>query len=193
MGTFASKHWDDTSGDNSALPTSQKFPVIPTTALMMTHIRNNSKKYPFFCFLCFILSFWHISRFFCFSCLISSFWHISRNKYFRWLLPWFKPSPTNLSLPYLHGWHRTTWPHKPPVSSPCPSTTAQSLPPQPMSMPFRWKDGWQKTVPLNVSSRGKSAKLSAMKTNTSRTNKCYARELFSLQSLPPQLRVVCFL
>jgi hypothetical protein len=47
MGTIASNHWDETSGDNSALPTSQQCSVIPTTALMMTHINNYSEKDPF--------------------------------------------------------------------------------------------------------------------------------------------------
>jgi hypothetical protein len=40
MGTIASEHRDDTSGKYSALPTSQQCPVIPRTALMMTHISN---------------------------------------------------------------------------------------------------------------------------------------------------------
>jgi hypothetical protein len=122
MGTNTPEHWNDTPGNYSTLSTSQQCPVIPTTAPLMTHVSHFSKKDTLSYFLCFILSFWHISR--------------NEIKF-----PTVYSSDSNQdqrTFPYLHSCHRALCPHnQSPVLSSCPSTTAQSLPPQPMLMPFQ--------------------------------------------------------
>ena len=127
MGTIATEHWVDTSGDYSALPTSQQCPVIPPTALMMTHISRWEKR-------TFSLSF-------CFLCLISSFWYISKKQIFPLSASLIQNKSNELSSSYLQGQHvphdLTTHQYQ----SPCPNTIARSLPPPPMSTPFRRKDG----------------------------------------------------
>ncbi len=64
--------------------------------------------------------------------------------------------------------------HKQSVLSSFPNTTVRSLPPQPMLMPFRRRAGWQKTVPSNVSSRGKLVKSLVTRTTILRMNVYYA-------------------
>ncbi len=175
MGTNAPEHWNDTPGNYSTLPTSQQCPVISTTAPLMTHVSHFYEKDTLSCFLCFISSFWHISR--------------NRIKFLTVYSP--DSNQVQRTFPYLHSCHRALCPHnQSPVLSSCPSTTAWSLPPQSMSMPFQRRAGWQKTVPSNVSFWDKSSKSLATRTTILRMNEYHARELFSLPQLPPQSTTV---
>ena len=125
LGTSTPKHWHKLSENYSALPSFQQYPVIPTTAHLMMVVSFFSKK-TLSCFSCFILFSGAVLR--------------NKQKIPHCLLPWTSSHPHHC---YLHSLSSQLVPL-------CPSTTVQSLPLQPTSIPFWQRDGWGKTVPKNV-------------------------------------------